>query len=679
MLQIQDTPEKRAQLRTKFTVLALACIALAAFVAPGSYNRLSRWVQDTAGFSIGTLNFDPFHLGLDLQGGAHLVYEVDTRPVPADENVDEAVEGVRNVINRRVNAFGVGEPVIQTNKSGDTHRVIVELPGVSDLKAAIDAIGKTPILEFKELGEATAKPITPEQKEEIAKKNIASKTVITNALAAVRSGRSLDEVAKEFSQLPTAKEKGADMGIVDESYNDSKLLAWLKANRPGTTSGVLETDKGFYLLKNVETTTGPIKVKVRHILICHQGAQECTLTISEEEALRQAQELRATLTAQNFAEQATIRSTDGSASLGGELPEFGRNEMIPVFQDAAFALKTGEISQPVKSQFGYHIIYKEREVRGATYKVAGVYAQKFTEADFQEPASEWKDTGLGGAQLVRSAVQYAPNTNAPTVGLDFSEEGKRLFAEITSRNIGKPIAIFLDGEIISQPTVNTEITNGEAVIEGNFTLAQARTLVRELNAGALPLPVKLVSQQKVDASLGSESLTKSLTAALIGFGLVSLFVIVYYRLLGVLAVFGLGVYALIVLALFKIIPVTMTASGIAGFILSLGTAIDANILIFERMKEERRAGKRLHAAMEEGFVRAWPSIRDSNVSTLITCVILFWFGTSVVKGFALTLAVGVLVTMFTAVFVIRLFVRLVVPRLDEHTKLVLGAPKSPRE
>lgn len=679
MLQIQDTPEKRAQLRTKFTVLAVVCIALALFVAPGAYNRLSSWVQAKTGTSIGTLHFDPFHLGLDLQGGAHLVYEVDTQPVPADENVDEAVEGVRNVINRRVNAFGVGEPVIQTNKSGETHRVIVELPGVSDLKAAIDAIGQTPILEFKELGEATSTPLTAEQKTEIVQKNTASKTVITSALAALRKGQSLDAVAKEFSQLPSAKEKGADMGIVDETYDDAKLLAWLKANRPGVTSGLLETDKGFYLLKNVETTTGPIKVKVRHILICYQGAEQCSLPISEEEAARQAQELRATLTPQNFAEQAMVRSTDGSASQGGELPEFGRNEMIPVFQDAAFALKTGEISQPVKSQYGYHIIYKESEVRGATYKVAGVYAQKFTEADFQEPASQWKDTGLGGAQLVRSAVQFAPNTNAPTVGLDFSDEGTQLFAEITRRNLGKPIAIFLDGEIISQPTVNAEITTGEAIIEGSFTLAQARTLVRELNAGALPLPVKLVSQQKVDASLGSDSLTKSLQAALIGFGLVSIFVILYYRLLGVLAVAGLAVYALIVLALFKLIPVTMTASGIAGFILSMGTAIDANILIFERIKEERRAGKRLHVAIEEGFVRAWPSIRDSNVSTLITCIILFWFGTSVVKGFALTLALGVLVTMFTAVFVIRLFVRLVVPRLDEHTKLMLGAPKSPRE
>lgn len=679
MLQIQDTPEKRAQLRTKFYVLVIACIALALFVAPGAYNRLSSWVNSKTNVSIGQLHFDPFRLGLDLQGGAHLVYEVDTRPVPADENVDDAVEGVRNVVNRRVNAFGVGEPIIQTNKSGDTHRIIVELPGVTDMNAAISAIGKTPILEFKEVGEATTTPLTAEEKAEIVTKNTESKAVITKALDALRKGRSLDDVAKEFSQLAAAKEKGADMGLIDDQYDDAKLIAWLKANRPGTTSGFLETDKGFYILKNNETTTGPIKVKVRHILICHQGAEQCGLNITEEEALRQASELRGTLTPQNFAEQATLRSTDGSASQGGALPEFGRNEMIPVFEAASFALKTGEISQPVKSQYGYHIIYKESEVRGTTFKVSGVYAQKFTEADFQDAASEWKNTGLGGAQLVRSAVQYDPNTNAPTVGLEFSDEGEKLFAEITRRNIGKPIAIFLDGEIISQPTVNTEITTGEAVIEGDFTLSQARTLVRELNAGALPLPVKLVSQQKVDASLGSESLDKSLMAALIGFGLVSLFVILYYRLMGVLAVLGLGVYTLIVLALFKIVPVTMTASGIAGFILSLGTAIDANILIFERIKEERRLGKRLHAAIEEGFVRAWPSIRDSNVSTLITCVILFWFGTSMVRGFALTLSIGVLVTMFTAVFVIRLFIRLVVPRLDEHTKLVLGAPETPRE
>jgi len=258
-------------------------------------------------------------------------------------------------------------------------------------------------------------------------------------------------------------------------------------------------------------------------------------------------------------------------------------------------------------------------------------------------------------------MQFDPNTGEPTVGLEFDDEGKNLFAAITERNVGKPVAIFLDGAPISVPRVNEPIRDGNAVITGNFSVTEAKTLVQRLNAGALRVPITLVGQQTVGATLGSASVQKSLFAGLIGFALVAFFMILFYRLPGVLAVLALLLYTAIVLALFKLIPVTLTLAGIAGFILTIGMAVDANILIFSRTKEEIIWGKPLPTAIEEGFKRAWPSIRDSNVSSLISSMILFWFSSSMIKGFALTLSVGVIVSLFSAITVSRVLIRFVAP------------------
>lgn len=269
-------------------------------------------------------------------------------------------------------------------------------------------------------------------------------------------------------------------------------------------------------------------------------------------------------------------------------------------------------------------------------------------------------TGLSGKQLKRATLEFDPNTGIPQVLLQFDAEGTKLFADLTTRTVNKKIAIFLDGDILSAPTVNVPITNGQAVISGQFSVPEARELVTRLNSGALPVPISLIQQDNVGATLGLKSVQKSVSAGIIGFILVAIFMIAYYRLPGFIAVVALTIYSALVLSLFKIFGITLTLAGIAGYILSVGMAVDANILIFERLKEELRKGKTLNQAVEEGFNRAWLSVRDSNTSSLITTAILAYFGTSIIRGFAITLALGVIVSMFTAITVTRTFLRLLV-------------------
>jgi preprotein translocase subunit SecD len=321
-------------------------------------------------------------------------------------------------------------------------------------------------------------------------------------------------------------------------------------------------------------------------------------------------------------------------------------------------------------------------------------------------AAGWQATGLTGKQLTKATadIQSAGSgsvTNQVVVRLQFDDEGTKLFSDLTTANVGKQIAIFLDGQILSAPNVNSAITNGEAVITGNFTADSAKELATRLNSGALPVPIKLISQQNVGATLGQESINKSIIAGLIGMLLIIIFMLANYRFPGLLAIFALIIYILLSVAVFKIgisitavilvgiffllgltvsrwfgllailsyvgliflngvSPVTLTLAGIAGFILSIGMAVDANILIFERLKEEIRAGKEINKAIDDGFARAWLSIRDSNVSSLITTLILYIFGTPSIKGFAVTLAIGILISMFTAITITRTFLKLFV-------------------
>jgi len=265
-------------------------------------------------------------------------------------------------------------------------------------------------------------------------------------------------------------------------------------------------------------------------------------------------------------------------------------------------------------------------------------------------------TVMTGAQLASVGVT-TDQLGAYIISFRLKPEGTQVFADHTRANVGKVLGIVLDKTVISTPVINSAITEGEGIIQGNFTLESANALAVNLRYGSLPVPLELVESRLIGATLGQDSLNKSLQAGLIGFALVILFMIIYYRLPGALAIAAILNYALIVLALFKLIPVTLTLPGIAGFLLSTGGALDANILMFERLKEELRSGRTLRQAADLAWKRAWPSIRDSNVATLITSLILFWFGSAygatIVKGFALTLALGMAVSLFSAIFVTR--------------------------
>ncbi|HZD57890.1 MAG TPA: protein translocase subunit SecD [Anaerolineales bacterium] len=282
----------------------------------------------------------------------------------------------------------------------------------------------------------------------------------------------------------------------------------------------------------------------------------------------------------------------------------------------------------------------------------------------QEPIYHTVMTGsdLKTVQVTTSA------TGEYEVSFTLTDQGTQIFGDYTSGHVGEILGIVLDKQVISTPTINSAITQGSGVITGNFTLESANALAVQLRYGSLPIPLKVVESSTVGPTLGQDSLRKSLIAGIIGLSVVILFMALYYRLPGVLADLALMVYALITFALFKFIPVTLTLPGIAGFVLSIGVAVDANVLIFERLKEELRSGRTLRQAIDLGWNRAWPSIRDSNFSTLITCSILFWFGStfgaSIVKGFAITLAIGVLVSMFTAIIVTRSFLHLVLDNIE---------------
>lgn len=329
----------------------------------------------------------------------------------------------------------------------------------------------------------------------------------------------------------------------------------------------------------------------------------------------------------------------------------------PVVQTA----KAGNVKRIIVEIPGVSAVDEAIELIGRTAQLT-FYEEASEGAKVATPSSLaeiWpKKTQLSGKNLKRSTVVFDRQTGKPQVSLEFDSDGAKLFSDITSRNVGKTVAILLDNQLLSAPKVNEPITGGQAVIQGGFSTEEAKNLSIALNAGALPVPLKIVEQRNIGPTLGKATIESSMVAGGIGLIVVAAFMIVNYGILGVVADVALMTYALIAFALFKTIPVTLTLAGIAGFILSIGMAVDANILIFERMKEEIRWGHDRLTALSLGFDRAFPSIRDSNASSLITCAILYYFGSGIVRGFALTLAIGILVSLFTAVTVTRTFVRM---------------------
>jgi protein-export membrane protein SecD len=525
---------------------------------------LSFW---PGGFNL--LNQLQVNRGLDLQGGIHLEYAADLSNIePAKQT--EALQAAEAVIERRVNAFGVGEPLVQLATAGEEKRIIVELPGIKNIEEAKSLIKETPFLEFREQA-------GDEVKKQVEEFNANAKKEAEDILARVKAGDDFATLAKAMSEDPGSKDNGGDLDFVKK---------------------------------------------------------------------------------------------------GTFVPEFDET----VFSDD---LKPGEIKDSIiETDYGYHII-KKLEVRGEgdDKEVRAAHILRLKQSLQNDPLLAYQPTGLSGKNLKSASITYQQQgLGSPQIQLQFDAEGTALFAEITKRNIGKPVAIFLDNELLQAPTIQTEIPNGQAVITGNYTVAEATAQVKRLNEGALPVPIELVGQQSVDASLGQVALDQSLKAGFIGLLAVAVFMIIFYRFLGLIAVFALLLYSAMLLALFKLsvltpFPITVTLSGIAGFILSIGIAVDANVLIFERTREELSFGKGAIKSIKEGFRRAWPSIRDGHVSTLLTTFILVGLGTGFVKGFAIILALGVLLSLFTAVVLVRITTTFFIGEWMERHPWILVSPK----
>lgn len=645
--------------------LVLLFIVAGSYAYPAPLNSAITAFNGATKAKIPTIN-SSFALGLDLQGGTSLEYEADLSKIPATEHSD-AMAGVRDVIERRVNTLGVSEPIVQVAQAGDAWRVQVELAGINNAKDAIKLIGETPILEFKEQSTEKPRDLTEEEKKQLAEKNANERKAAEDLLAKAKADpASFESLARENNVTADLKNKAGDIGELSFDFNEGpneviRLAAIAVA--PGTViDRVFEQPEAFIIAKADNVTDNGTEIKANHLLITFEGNQGGLVsTTTKEEARAKIDALKQQATPANFLDLVRQNSVEPSASsTAGDLGWFAKGDMVEAFEKAVFAQEKGTISDVVESEFGFHLILKvdERPSKKANVRIMTV--KKTQSTDIVPPPSEWKSTQLTGKQLKSAVVDFDQQMSQPQVALQFDDEGAKLFGELTKANIGKPIAIFLDGEPISTPVVNQEIQGGRAVISGSMSIEETKILARRLQAGALPVPVTLVSQQSVGATLGADSVNASVMAGLWGFLLVAIFMILMYRIPGLIAVVALALYAALNAAAFIAIPVTLTLAGIAGFILSIGIAVDANILQFERLKEELKTSKTLPQALEEAFTRAWPSIRDGHVTVLISCAVLFGFSSSIIKGFALTLAVGIVLSLFTAVVVTRSLLRFVV-------------------
>lgn len=503
--------------------------------------------------------------------------------------------------------------------------------------------------------------------------------------------RALSEPQEAYKELAktNAGAVAESKMTVDIASAPAELRSTLQTMAIGTQQ-IVKSPDGYTILFLAGRTDGAEQMTASHILVQYKGAEraDAGVTRTKEEAQAKIADIKKRLaTGADFATIARTESDGPSKAQAGSLGVITRGMMVEPFELSAFALKQGQTSDIVETPFGYHIIRADKAVSTSSAKVsydllrlkgdeatAKALMEKVEKGEvmrnedqvvvrsifFSLEPTGWKDTDLNGQRFRTAAVSLDPVTNVPVVQIQFDDKGGKLFQELTKRNIGKSIAIFVGGQIVSAPTVQNEIIGGNAVITGSRSIEEARTLAQDLNTGAIPAPIYLSGQTTVEATLGASALEQSVMAAIVGLGVLCLFLILIYRLLGVIATIALLLYVAILIAATKlpILLVTneyvvLTLAGIAGIILSMGMAVDANVLAFERIKEEMRKGKTFKTAVETGFKKAWPSVRDGNLSTLITCVILFTIGTSIIRGFAVTLAIGIFISLFTAIIVSR--------------------------
>ncbi len=650
--------------RNIFGASALILLAVGAGLVtfPKEWNAGMNSMKEKIGYHFPFVPENDFTLGLDLKGGAHLVYEADMSSIATDERVI-ALEGVRDVIERRVNAFGVSEPTVQTNVADGHYRVLVDLPGMTNVQQAIDQIGETPVLTFRtpitDVNAADAKPTTEQQKQIDDDQKSQRESALYVMNKALDRMADFTALAKDNSIDSATKDTAGYIGFVtanDKEYDGLVQQIESKRLRPGVINGLYEGTSRLHIVQYISSKTES-EPRISHILIGYADAEGVTATRTKDEALALATSLQKEATARNFADLVKTNTDDtGSKDTGGDVGYVARGQMVKAFEEAAYALRNTRISAVVESPYGYHILHRVSSKPMRSYEIAHIEMPWTTASDVLQ-VDPWKNTALSGKDVKRASVAFDGNTGAPQIVLQFNDEGAKLFGDLTKDNVGKVIGIFLDGQAITTPVVNEAIYGGEATISGNFTIIEAKLLAQRLNAGALPVPIAVVSQQTIGPALGASSLELSVRAGFAGFLLVALFMIAYYRLPGLIAVISLAVYGLLNLALFKGFGVTITLAGIAGFVFSLGIAIDANVLVFERLKEELRSGRDLPSAIEESFRRAWPSIRDGNATTLIATTILYAMTTGSIRGFALTLSIGVLVSMFCAFVISRFMLR----------------------
>jgi protein-export membrane protein SecD len=508
-----------------------------------------------------------------------------------------------------------------------------------------------------------------------------------------QTGRVLNEASTAFAQLASQNEGLTVANKTDVPLDASmsvRVAGALRGMQPGGLAVAEEDDGTAHVLFLRSFAAGKEQVDVSHVLVSYKGAQSAaaSVTRTKDEAFAHAQEIRDRIDGgEDFDAVARTDNDALTKDQGGKIGAVGREQLAPAFAEAAFGGKTGQILGPIETPFGYHVIKVNRE-KFTTSDVASYDDLVVTGDDAADRAKDflddlqsgrvtrpeealalrllffsleptgWKDTPLDGKHFRSATAVLDPTTNIPVVQIAFDDEGAHIFQELTKANIGKQIAIFVGGELVTAPRVESEITGGTAVITGSANVQEAQKLAQDLNTGAIPAPIHLVGQRTVEPTLGAEALSTSVKAGLIGILVVMLYMILFYRAFGVVASLALTFYAVIFLALFKL-PLflfsdqymVLTLAGAAGLILSIGMAVDTNVLVFERVKEELRKGKGLATSVDIGFEKAWPSVRDSNISTLITCALLFLIGTSIVRGFAITLGIGVLISMFTGMLV----------------------------